>query len=76
MATNYAYYKQLFEKHDIQFNKLTTTPIKIIGKKRKYEEAMGYANDYEVVQEPPQVATYVSNWVDAYTEQIIRRSLN
>lgn len=30
---------------------LKITEPKIIGKKRKYEEAMGYSNDYEVVQE-------------------------
>jgi len=76
MATNYAYYRQLFEKHDIQFNKLTTTPIQTIGKKRRYEEAMGYANDYEVVQEPQQIASQNGNWVDGYTEQQLARSLN
>lgn len=48
----------------------------IIGKKRKYEEAMGYANDYQVVQQPELRATININmndkisWVDAYCEQL------
>ena len=44
----------------------------ITGKKRKYEEAMGYQNDYEVVQDPKSIGTQNkgSNWIDAYLENL------
>ena len=45
------------------------------NKKRKYEEAMGYSNDYTIVQDSE---TYVTNkiknngnnWTDAYLENL------
>ena len=50
--------KLLIEKHE-----------NITGKKRKYEEAMNYQNDYEVVQFSDE---YIENkneyWKDAYLE--------
>ena len=47
----------------------------IVGKKRKYEEAMGYANDYQVVQQPELRSININindkiRWVDAYCEQL------
>ena len=43
----------------------------IIGKKRKYEEAMGYPNDYEIVQDPQTIRSNKgSNWIDAYLENL------
>jgi len=43
----------------------------ITGKKRKYEEAMGYPNDYEIVQDPQSItANKGSNWIDAYLENL------
>jgi hypothetical protein len=45
-------------------------PLQIIGKKRKYFEAMGIENDYEVVQEPLQYENNGGdNWIDSYQEQ-------
>jgi hypothetical protein len=49
----------------------------IVGKKRNYEEAMGYANDYQVVQQPELRSIININinindkmsWIDAYCEQ-------
>ena len=44
---------------------------KITGKKRKYEDAMGYPNDYTVVQDPESVIQPKGkNWVDAYLEHL------
>jgi hypothetical protein len=43
----------------------------ITGKKRKYEEAMGYSNDYEVVQDPESIIQNKGyNWIDAYLENL------
>lgn len=43
----------------------------ITGKKRKYEEAMGYPNDYEIVQDSQSITTNKgSNWIDAYLENL------
>jgi hypothetical protein len=40
--------------------------------KRSYVEAMGYNNDYNIVQESdPLLTNYGSNWVDAYTENLL-----
>ena len=44
------------------------TQEKPIVKKRKYEEAFGYPNDYLVVQEPEYKINRGFNWIDAYLE--------
>ena len=45
--------------------------VSLIGKKRSYEEAMGYQNDYEVVQDPTTENMVRNNlWKDAHLEQI------
>lgn len=54
---------------------INTPKNNITGKKRKYKEAMGYQNDYEVVQEPKSYITNTIksrdyNWVDAYLENL------
>jgi hypothetical protein len=51
------------------------TSNNITGKKRKYEEALGYQNDYEVVQEPEKYITNNieikgHNWIDSYLENL------
>jgi hypothetical protein len=48
----------------------------ITCKKRKYEEAMGYINDYEVVQDPTSIGTQNkgSNWIDAYLENLSNKT--
>ena len=43
----------------------------ITNKKRKYEEAMGYPNDYLVVQEPDTPNHRCSQWCDAYLENLL-----
>lgn len=43
-------------------NNTTIVSTNITGKKRKYEEAMGYKNDYEVVQNPESITPFnISN---------------
>lgn len=55
-------------------NKTPIVSINITCKKRKYEEAMGYINDYEVVQNPESIKTNNgSNWVDAYMENLTNK---
>jgi hypothetical protein len=68
------YFRQRLEEQQLRIHALerpkTSTP-NIRGKKRKYEEAMGYQNDYEVVQEPELITQNKgSNWVDTYLENL------
>jgi hypothetical protein len=52
----------------LTINSKSTT---ITGKKRKYEEALGYSNDYEVVQEPKNyLENRGINWIDSYLENL------
>ena len=48
------YYKERLTLYDENVKKISVNikmpQIHITGKKRKYEEAMGYPNDYESVQ--------------------------
>jgi restriction endonuclease S subunit len=57
-------------EHDRAVKKLVEPLQQIIGKKRKYSEAIGKDNDYEVVQDPD---IHINNrgdyWADAYIEQ-------
>jgi len=57
--------------HDEAIKKIDPLPS-IIGKKRSYKEAMGYDNDYEVVQDPNPERSNQRNseWTDAYSEQL------
>jgi hypothetical protein len=69
------YFRQRLEEQKSRLqafeNKSKTHIPSITGKKRKYEEAMGYLNDYEVVQEPETIVTNKgSNWIDAYLENL------
>ena len=69
------YFRQRLEEQKLRLqafeNKSKTHTPSITGKKRKYEEAMGYPNDYEVVQEPESIVTNKgSNWIDAYLENL------
>jgi hypothetical protein len=56
--------------------RLAITTSTITNKKRKYEEAMGYPNDYLVVQEPDTPNHPCSQWCDAYLENLCRPSLS
>ena len=69
------YFRQRLKEQHLRVyafeNKFNTHIPSITGKKRKYEEAMGYQNDYEVVQEPELIVTNKgSNWIDAYLENL------
>ena len=71
MASKTEYYMKQMSAHDHAFRQLEQPLQNITGKKRKYEKAMGHANDYEVVQEPHLYANNCgTNWTDAYIEQI------
>ena len=56
-------------------DQIKPSKIVITCKKRKYEEAMGYQNDYEIVQESEE---YITNnienrgedWIDSYLENL------
>jgi hypothetical protein len=76
MSSYSEYYRQRLEAQRIRLQILDANPqihtSNITGKKRKYEEAIGYPNDYLVVQEPE---TFISpwkgiNWIDAYLENL------
>jgi len=49
--------------------------LSITGKKRNYKEAMGFQNDYEVVQEPEltNIQNGNSQWIDAYSENLFNK---
>ncbi len=47
---------------NVRYLTIKVTEKKITGKKRKYEEAMGYSNDYEVVQKFVSYSKGI-NWV-------------
>ena len=55
MSSQVEYYRKRMAEHDLAIklieDEIKTSKINITCKKRKYEEAMGYQNDYEVVQE-------------------------
>lgn len=75
MSSYSEYYRQRLEEQKIRLNELESKSniktINITGKKRKYEEAMGYQNDYLVVQEPESIQKNKGcNWIDAYLENL------
>jgi hypothetical protein len=66
-------------EHDSVIREINTniknTYPNITGKKRKYEDAMEYANDYETVQEytyyiSNNIEIKGSNWIDSFLENI------
>lgn len=79
MSTYSEYYRQRLEEQRIRLEVLEKKPKtsipNITGKKRTYEEAMGYPNDYLVVQDPESIGSLEtpnkgSNWIDAYLENL------
>jgi len=70
------YFQQRLNARDERVNNLEQKNLnalnKVSGKKRKYEEAMGYINDYIVVQEPSEENknNKGKNWVDSYSENL------
>lgn len=75
MSSSVEYYRQRLNEQKFRLDQIEDS-IKhptITGKKRKYEDAMGYPNDYEVVQAPesvPRIQVKGNNWVDAYLEHL------
>lgn len=85
MTSQVEYYRHRLAQHDDAVDKICLDHLSIISssnknkneknKKRKYEEAMGYSNDYTIVQDSE---TYVTNkiknngnnWTDAYLENL------
>jgi len=79
MASQIEFYRLRMDEHNLVFKSLedemNIPKNNITGKKRKYKEAMGYQNDYEVVQEPKSYITNKikirgKNWIDSYLENI------
>lgn len=79
MSSQVEYYRKRMDEHDLAIklieDEIKTSKINITCKKRKYEEAMGYQNDYEVVQESEQYITnnikiQGENWIDSYLENL------
>lgn len=69
MTSKTEYYRILLNAHDQAIKEIDSVQINISGKKRKYSEAMGIDNDYEVVQEPHNYKVNIGyNWTDAYLE--------
>ena len=79
MTSEACYYKpNLIENNMPKEGKYKPKDISqiITGKKRKYEEAMGYPNEYEIVQECENMVTNKIenrglNWIDSYFEQML-----
>jgi hypothetical protein len=79
MTSQVEYYRNRMAERDLAIklleNEIKKSKINITGKKRKYEEAMDYQNDYEVVQESEKYITNNiknrgNNWIDSYLENI------
>ena len=77
MTSQIEYYRLRMNERDLAFKSLEdeirTPKNKITGKKRKHKEAMGYQNDYEVVQEPKNynnIKIRGKNWIDSYLENL------
>ena len=71
------YYRNRMAERNIAYElleyRINTSNTSITGKKRKYKEAMGYQNDYEVVQETEifltnKIINKGDNWIDSYLE--------
>jgi hypothetical protein len=72
------YYKKRLNRQTYRIRELYCQlkyPVdKMTGKKRTFEEAFGYPNDYEVVQEPERfLQNEGDNWKDGYIENISRK---
>ena len=73
--TSYSeYYRRRLEEQTMRLKDLDKKEIiihNITGNKRTYENAMGYPNDYLVVQDPESIETPRGiNWIDSYLENL------
>lgn len=88
MTSQIEYYRLRLAQHDAVINSLTLDNLKITNnepkvtnnepiiksKKRTYEEAFGYAHDYEVVQDPISHQNNRGlNWKDGYLENLANK---
>jgi hypothetical protein len=75
MSLNSQYFRKRLIDQDIRVQNIMNSNKSIpniTGKKRKYEEAMGYSNDYIVVQSPESIENNSGeNWKDAYLENLV-----
>lgn len=75
MPSYFEYYRKRLDEQTNRLQKenitFPNTIPNITGKKRKYEDAMGYPNDYLVVQDPKSIEVNKgSNWTDSYLENL------
>jgi hypothetical protein len=81
MISQVEYYRLRLAAHDAVINSLTLDKPKVTNnepiiknRKRKYEEAFGYAHDYEVVQDPMSHQNNRGlNWKDGYLENLANK---
>jgi len=85
MTSQVEYYRTRMAERDLIIkiidNEIQSSKMNITCKKRKYEEAMGYHNDYEVVQDSEKYITNNiknrgNNWIDSYIENIYKKNKN
>lgn len=67
------YYQDRLNAQKLRVLQLDTNKkTNVSGKKRKYQEAFDYPNDYIVVQEHKSIKSNKCNiWIDAYLENIL-----
>ena len=86
MTSQVEYYRLRLAQHDDAVDKICLDHLPNISsnknkneknknKKRKYEEAMGYSNDYNIVQDSEtdvtnKIKNNGNNWTDAYLENL------
>ena len=73
MSSYKEYYRRRLLEQEFLHSKIFQ--VSILGK-RKYRDAFGYDNDYEVVQQPNiQNLQHINNtnWKDAYTENLFNK---
>lgn len=76
MSSYTEYYRRRLLEQKFLYSKVFQ--VSILGK-RKYRDAFGYENDYEVVQQPsienlqPVYNNNNVNWKDAYTENLFNK---
>jgi hypothetical protein len=64
---------QVMNQIELELKQKKENIKKVVGKKRKYQDALGYENDYLVVQDPDQknaVNNGRKDWIDAYSQNL------
>jgi hypothetical protein len=80
MNSQTEYFRNRLLQHDASIKEIEAKSVivNITGKKRNYEEAFEYVNDYEIVQESEffvtnKIVNKGNNWIDAYLENLIKK---